>query len=128
MAKSIEVTINITGTDTGETMFERQHQLTGEVGDVVSGTVRILAGASKRICIAGEENAAASPISLDLTQIRGFVLDLDGQVEMRFDAADAGSLVGPGQVSINKTILNGLTLVNDGAALVNAKYYVWGDQ
>lgn len=128
MAKSIEVTINVVGTDTGETMFERQHQLTGEVGDVIAGTVRILAGANKRICVSGEENAVASPIALDLTQIRGFVLDLDGQVEVRFDDADNGPLVGPGQISLNRTVLTGLTLVNAGAALVNAKYYVWGDQ
>ena len=128
MAKQINVTVNVEATDAGETMFERQHEQAGEVGDIISGTARVLAGASKRICVAGEENAAAAPISLDLTKIRGFILDLDVEFELRIDLATEGQLVGPGQVAVSRTAVDGFALVNNGSAQGNVRYYVWGDQ
>ena len=128
MAKQITVTVNLEGVDAGETMFERQYELARETGDVATGTARVVAGASKRFCIAGEENAAAAPISLDLTKIRGYVLDLDSEFELRIDTELAGHLVGPGQVAVSRTAIDGFTLLNNGAAQGSVRYCVWGDQ
>lgn len=128
MAVTIELTKNITVTDSGETVLDRQYTRTVQADDIVEGTLRVNDGSERYICVAGSEGVEVSPMVMPWTAIRGFVLNLDVQVELRLDGAETGELYGPGVVSSDQASLTSLKIVNGSGLDANIKYQIWGNR
>jgi len=128
MAKFVDLTKNVIITDGGVTIVDRQLTHTREVEEVTEGTLRVSAGQEKFVCVAGTEGTEVSPMSLALTKIRGFTMEMDQTVEIREDGANPGVQHGPGIYATDNTSLDSIKIVNGGALPANVKFIIWGDR
>jgi len=128
MAKFLEVTTNVKITDGGASIVDRQLTHTMEVEEIVEGTVRVQSGASKFICVEGEEGSEPSPLSLGLSRIRGYKFMSDVQVEILEDGALTGTKSGPGAFGPDNCTLDSIKISNASGLPANIKYIIWGDR
>ena len=128
MTVTIVLTKNIVVTDAGTTIIDRQFDRTVTPDDVVEGTLRIPDGQSKYICAEGAEGAEVSPMVLSLTKIRGYLFNLDVQIDLELDGVSPGTQHGPGVAESDQTDLVSIKLVNESGLDANIKYIVWGNR
>jgi hypothetical protein len=128
MAKFLEATKNIVITDGGVTVVDRQLTFTMEVEELVEGTIRVLTGQDKFICVSGSEGAEISPMALGLSSIRGYTMESDVQVEVREDGAAEGPPRGPGVFGTDNTNITSIKVVNGSGLDANLKYLIWGNR
>ena len=128
MAVTIELTKNITVTDGGETVLDRQFTRTITADDVVEGTLRINNGSERFICIPGSEGVETNPMVMPWSAIRGCLLNLDVPVEVRESGAEVGEQHGPGVFGSDTTDMTALKIVNASGLEANIKYILWGNR
>jgi len=128
MAKFVDLTKTVVITDGGVTIVDRDLTHAREVDEIVQLTLRIDNGQEKFLCVTGAEGAEVSPMSLGLSKIRGFAIELDQTVEIREDGANPGLQRGPGIYDADNTTLDSIKIVNGGTLPVSVKCFIWGDR
>jgi hypothetical protein len=130
MAKFLSLTVQTKITDGGVTVVDRSFAVADrEIEEKIEATIRIPSGGSKFIAVEGTDiTGKTDPMVLGLSQIRGFALESDVQVEFKIDGAAAGVPFGPGAVAMDNATISTLEIENANGLPANIKLIVWGDR
>jgi len=129
MSKFVTITKTIEVTDGGTTVVDMQSDYTIETMEFSWSSANIPVSGSLTFCVKGTDVAGITdPMVLPLTNIRGFHIEADAQIDIKEDGAAASVQAGPGSLGKDNCMLSTLEVGNGSGVPVNIKYVVWGDR
>lgn len=137
MAVQVTYTVNIQIVQGGVTLVDRELTEAGQFDAKFEGTYWLDDVTDKvTLCVKGTDLVAGGPsgggitdpMVVGLTKIRGFAIQTDLDVELRFNSADDVLSVPRGSGGFSKAVADIVEIAKAGADSGEVRFILWGDR